>query len=191
MIANAVYSSANAIPVESLHTESGDMSFDSDFSISKSCGFRVMSFSAVQFGRAWWFGGKYALVCFEVFILFASLRALKWGSRSIKWHVEIALHAACALSGLAAFVGFYVRVDQIEKSGWNREMESELQTNAYSYLGPDDDANDFNPENHALERYKSAQSQYVRRLQSIPCELFGVQLSIIVNVSLIMSWYSD
>jgi len=120
-----------------------------------------MSFNAVQFGRAWWFGGKYALVCFEVFILLASVRALKWGSRSIAWHVEIAMHTACALSGLAAFVGFYVRADQIEKSGFNAETQTLSETNAFAYLGPNDDADDFYSLNGAAARYASALNQYV------------------------------
>lgn len=44
--ANAVYSSANVIPLLKLHTGIAN------------CGQLVLSFEMIRFGRAWWFLGK-------------------------------------------------------------------------------------------------------------------------------------
>ena len=46
MLANAVYSSSNAIPLNALRASIAD------------CGRLAMSFDAIRFGRAWWFCGK-------------------------------------------------------------------------------------------------------------------------------------
>jgi hypothetical protein len=47
MMANAVYSTANTIPLNELRTG------------VVNCGRMALSFEAIRFGRAWWFCGKY------------------------------------------------------------------------------------------------------------------------------------
>ena len=155
MIANAVYSSANAIPISLYSTDIG------------SCGELVMSFSAIQFGRAWWFGGKYAIVFLEMLILGWSTVALTLGERSLPWRWEFALHATCAVGGLAAFVGFYVSVGRIERHGYNAATQTAEHSNSYTHLNADDDANDVNPAAAASTTWTAAHSEYNRVLQTM------------------------
>jgi hypothetical protein len=155
MVANAVYSSANAIPFSIYSTS------------IESCGELVMSFGTIRFGRAWWLGGKYSMVFLELFILGWSTFALTFGEKHLPWRWEFALHTACVLGGLAAFVGFYVRVGQIERDGYNAATQSQVHSDSYTHLNADDDANDVSPAAAASRTWTAAHTEYNTVLQTM------------------------
>lgn len=101
LLFNAIYASANAIPLNHL---------SADF---RTCGTFTLSALSIRFGRAWWFCGKYGILAFELFILGASIWALTRGARAVPLRVEAAMHALCVLVGVIAFVGFYLRCAQM------------------------------------------------------------------------------
>jgi hypothetical protein len=127
MLANAVYSTANAIPVDALRTGVVD------------CGRLAMSFDTIRFGRAWWFCGKYGLVGFELFILGASIRALLRGMTAVPPCAEAAIHAACCALALLAFTVFYVLCASINTEGYTTATEYEVYTNAWNHASTNDD----------------------------------------------------
>jgi hypothetical protein len=43
----------------------------------------ALPFRAIRIGRAWWFGGKYALVGFEISVIAASICVLRGGPRAV------------------------------------------------------------------------------------------------------------
>jgi hypothetical protein len=148
MLANTVYSSANAIPLNSLATHVAD------------CGELALGFGTIRFGRAWWFGGKFGLVCFEVFILGASIQALARGGRAVKPLTEAVLHGLCAIGGISAFVGFYIKCSEINDRGFNKVTQLEVKTDAYNYMNLDDDQNDHTPGNEARARFVQGRTEY-------------------------------
>jgi hypothetical protein len=148
MLANAVYSTANAIPLNALHTDLLD------------CGRHAMSFDAIRFGRAWWFCGKYGLVGFELLILGASIRALHHGMSAVPRRAELAMHAACCTLAAAAFAVFYALCTRINTNGYNESTETKVYTNAYNHASPNDDLDDDEPSLHASSRYMSARDAY-------------------------------
>jgi hypothetical protein len=147
MVSNAVYSLSNAIPIGLLDTS------------PLYCGNRVVSFATQKLGRSLWFGGKYALLFYEGFILLASIHALKWGVRTLNWRVEGALHAACVCGGIIAFAVFCGRTAEIQSSGFNAATQAEMQLNTFSNLQPDDDFDDMYPEFDASDRFTSAHDE--------------------------------
>ena len=105
MLANAAYSTANAVPVNLLRTG------------ERTCGSVAMTFNVIKTGRAWWFFGKYGLAGFELLILGASIRALHKGVSCMHPMIEATLHAACwVLAGLA-FTVFYFKCTEINNAG--------------------------------------------------------------------------
>jgi hypothetical protein len=115
MVANTVYSTANAIP---LNAVSNDI---------QTCGRQVLSFAVVRFGRAWWFCGKFGLVACELFILVASIRALVRRPSALPVRTEMGLHLACVAVAALAFAVFYTLCAEINASGYNRCVESAPQ----------------------------------------------------------------
>lgn len=117
MLSNAVYSTANTIPLNALHTGIVD------------CGRLAMSFDAIRFGRALWFCGKYGLVSFELFILGASIRAfLRGASATIPRWAEAAMHMACWTCAFVAFAVFYSLCSGINTRGYDANTENEAYT---------------------------------------------------------------
>jgi hypothetical protein len=148
MLANAVYSTANAIPLNALRTGILD------------CGSLAMSFDAIRFGRAWWFCGKYGLVGFELFILAASIRALVRGVSRVPPRAEAAMHAACCALAALAFAVFYARCASINADGYTLGMESEAYTNAFNHASPNDDLDDDEPSADASATFQRARDAY-------------------------------
>jgi hypothetical protein len=69
MWANAIYSSANAIPLLKLHTGLSN------------CGSIFLSFETIRFGRAWWFFGKVgALSCYQLPVPTRALMYASWSA---------------------------------------------------------------------------------------------------------------
>ena len=93
-LGNAIYSVANMIPVGLQQDE------------PNTCGDPITpeSVSAV---RALWFMGKYVMVCYELFIIHASVIALQTGSVNMSRTKERAAHATCLTVGAAVFVIFF------------------------------------------------------------------------------------
>ena len=171
LAANAVYSSANAIPLNLLHNNHAD------------CGALALPFAAIRFGRGWWFGGKYALVSFEVTILAASAWALTGGGRAITPRVETTMHLASWAVGMAAFAAFFVRCADIEATGYNTATQSEAETtnDDGSRLGPADDLDDFGIEAQAgaikrFERGRAAYDALVQQMLQVWTGALGVAI---------------
>jgi serine/threonine protein kinase len=134
MLSNAIYSSANAIPINGLLTG------------VTTCGQLMMSFEAIRFGRAWWFCGKYGLVSFELFIVAASIRVLSNGAssqRSMSRWAEGAAHVACAAVAVAAFSVFYFLCESINDNGYNSVAETQAASFSSDHTSLDDDADDY------------------------------------------------
>lgn len=148
MLMNAVYSSANTLPLNALRTSAND------------CGRVFMSFNAIRFGRAWWFGGKFGLVSFELFIVGASIRALLLGQSAVPPCAEAALHTTCTVIAVTAFAAFYVMCASINAAGYNIETENEAFTNSYDHSSMDDDMDDSFPATEASTRFLNARNDY-------------------------------
>jgi hypothetical protein len=148
MITNALYSVANAIPLNALRVSVVD------------CGRHAMSFDAIRFGRALWFCGKYGLVSFELLILGASIHALHRGMSFVPPRTEAAMHAACYAVAAAAFVVFYVLCARINADGYNVDTESEAYTNAFNHASVNDDHDDVSPSIAASLAFQNARNAY-------------------------------
>lgn len=129
LMSNAIFSSSNAVPVYLV-----DVS-------SLSCGQLSLPFPTILFVRAWWFGGKYALLAYEIVLICVSITVLTRGTLAITPRVEMALHLGCVLSFTCAFAMFYVLAVQISVNGYNAQGYTpvEAQFNHGSDL---DDLND-------------------------------------------------
>jgi hypothetical protein len=171
MIFNAVYSTANMIPLNAMRT--GD--FD--------CGRMAMSFDAIRFGRALWFCGKYGLVSFEMLIVGASIRALLRGLTAVPPFVEATLHAACCTVAVLAFVVFYLMCAQINLDGYNTATETEAFTNSFDHSSIDDDTDDGLPALAATSTFKEERDDYDRLVRWML-----VVWNILVGVTVIL-WF--
>jgi hypothetical protein len=145
---NAVYSTANAIPLNALRTGGVD------------CGRFAMSFDAIRFGRAWWFFGKYGLVCFELLILSASIRAMHHDMSGLPPRAEAAMHVACFAIAALAFIVFYVLCASINADGYDASTESEAYTNAYNHASTNDDLDDIEPSFAASSTFENERNAY-------------------------------
>ena len=148
MLTNAVYSTANAIPISALRTG------------ALTCGRLALSFDAIRIGRALWFCGKYGLVSFELMIIGTSIRALYYGLSAVPHRTEVLLHTLCYLVALGAFVSFYILCDQINAAGYNTETESVAFTNEYDHANPGDDLDDYNPYADASSKFLNQHDEY-------------------------------
>jgi hypothetical protein len=148
MLSNAVYSTANAIPLNALRTG------------FVSCGRLSMSFDAIRFGRAWWFCGKYSLVSFELLIVGASIRALSRGLVAVRPRTEAALHASCCAVGVLAFGVFYLLCARINAVGYNINTETEALSDAFQYGSETDDLDDDAPYRRAGQRFQTGRDEY-------------------------------
>jgi hypothetical protein len=146
MLTNAVYSTANAIPLNALRTGVID------------CGRLAMSFDVIRLGRALWFCGKYGLVCFELLILGASIRALHRGVSGVPARAEAAMHATCFAAAVCAFAVFYTLCARINAKGYNAKTEA--YTNAYNHAKADDDHDDEAPSGQASSAFQGSRNAY-------------------------------
>jgi hypothetical protein len=175
MLANAVFSTANAIPVGRLK---------SNF---VNCGQVALTFDEIRFGRAWWFGGSYALVCFEGFILVVSIRALSRGVQAVPFRTEMMAHILCVLGGLAAFGVFYIRCAEINAAGYNSVAQSETVSNARNFVSRDDDIDDKAPSESAGHRFAAEQGQYNQLEQHMLQAWLGL-LGVAIALWLVLRW---
>ena len=72
------------------------------------CGKCVISPTTVMVGWGLFLGGKYGMVLYELFIVAASLMALKTGRTEASRRIEAASHALCVVVGIGVFVGWTV-----------------------------------------------------------------------------------
>ena len=175
MLSNIVYSMGCAIPVAMLKTD------------PNLCGHFALSFATIRFGRAWWFAGKYALVFFELFILSVSIYALWRGLGNLGRRGEAALHAACALGGICAFIIFLLRSAAISADGYNAATQTEAQTNSYSRLSIDDDIDDADPGSIAAQRFQSSRTEYDSLVQGMLL-VWVVFLGVAILLWLCLRW---
>jgi hypothetical protein len=147
MVANAVHSSANAIPLAALLTS------------ATHCGDLALSFETIRFGRAWWFTGKYGLVCLELFIIGASMWALRSGTSAVPRWVEGCAHTSCFAAAALAFAVLYAMCSRINANGYNTITEDEAITGAYEHLGDQDDLDDH-PVYAAYLQYGAGRNSY-------------------------------
>jgi hypothetical protein len=163
MIANAIYSGANVIPVSSLRDGTSD------------CGRLAVSFGMIRFGRALWLGGKFGLVCFELFILAASMWALLRGARAMLPRWEATAHVGCLAVGTAAAVYFWLRCNEINDGGYNGTTEGEaLSVNAYTHINADDDLDDDQPAHAAAQKFDASRAEFDHLLQEMLQVWLGV-----------------
>lgn len=101
-----------------------------------------MPFEVIRFGRAWWFGGKYLLAGYELFILGASVWSLSSDGRALSKILEAACHFLCVCLGVAAFSVFWVQCLRINSRGFNKVTETEAQTSSVDHLRAVDDNDD-------------------------------------------------
>ena len=97
---NALYSLANTIPVGLESTE------------PESCGSPVLGAKAVAHVRGMWFWAKYTMVLYEIFVIYASIVALRSGSVNMPPQHERRAHVACMASGLTIFIAFSLTADE-------------------------------------------------------------------------------
>ena len=155
MLINAVYSTANTLPLNELQTG------------AITCGRLAMPLYAIRFGRAWWFCGKYGLVSFELFMLAASIRALLKGLSAMPLRVEVASHIVCYVTAMTAFVIFYRLCADINHNGYNDSTESEAFSNSFSHVSVSDDHDDGTPYVSAQARFRSGRDQYDKLVQNM------------------------
>ena len=155
MSANAIYSLANAFPINGL--------VDSD----SECGHFAFSFTLIQIGRALWFGGKYSLVGFEISVLAASTLVLRGRSRGVSVLVEVAMFIGSAMLGACAFAFFYIQAGRIQANGLNDTTQAEATSGAQNHAHSMDDLDDDEAGSNAALRFASAQSEYDHVLQSM------------------------
>eukprot|EP00035_Acanthoeca_spectabilis_P014874 m.293067 g.293067 ORF g.293067 m.293067 type:complete len:429 (+) comp16239_c0_seq3:797-2083(+) len=175
LLANAVYSLANAVPQNLLHTD------------VVNCGSFQLSFDQLRFWRAVWFGGKYALVGFEIFIVGASIWALSTGVKSLPTRFENCLHSVCVVLGVSAFTAFYVRCKQLNDKGYNEETSRQALLNTFSYLNANDDYDDYTPANTASHEYDSARAQYDLLVQAM-LRAWLAFLGVAIALWLVLRW---
>lgn len=154
LLTNAIYSSANAVPISALQTG------------VTTCGRLALPFATIRFGRAWWFCGKYGLVSFELVILAASIRALTSGNTAVLPGVEALAHVLCWGSAVAAFAIFYVQASAISQRGYNEPTEVEALTDAFAHVGLDDDLDDVTPVTVASAEFSQGRREYDALLRS-------------------------
>jgi len=94
-VGNIIYSVVNTIPISLEETGDND------------CGNPVHG-DAQAAVRGLWFWGKFTMISYEFFVIYASVIALKTGSTNLSRRHERAIHAACIAVGFFAFIGFYV-----------------------------------------------------------------------------------
>ena len=114
---NALYSLANTIPAG---LENDD---------PKDCGTATVG-HAVVIVRGLWFWAKYTMVMYELFVIYASVVALKSGSINMKRTHELWAHAACITVGIACFAGFTVTAgkayrDQTEATTYEAQQAAQ------------------------------------------------------------------
>jgi hypothetical protein len=148
MLANAVYSTANTIPLNALRSGVLD------------CGRVAVSFGAIRVGRAWWFCGKYGLVGFELLIIGTSIRALYRGMSAVPPRAEVAMFAACCALAAVALTVFYVLCARINADGYNTSTMNEGFTNAYNHANVNDDLDDSEPYITATSNFQRARDEY-------------------------------
>lgn len=99
-------------------------------------------------------------MCFEVFILGASLWASTVGSASISTRTEAVLHALCAAGATAAFLVFYIRCGEINAGGYNAHTLDIALTGTYARGSPTDDMDDDSPQTIASHTFESSRDEY-------------------------------
>eukprot|EP00035_Acanthoeca_spectabilis_P036848 m.42158 g.42158 ORF g.42158 m.42158 type:complete len:809 (-) comp8290_c0_seq1:120-2546(-) len=183
-LANAVYSSANAIPINLYHTD------------IVRCGAFVLSFDTIRFGRAWWFAGKYAVVCYEICVLLVSVWLLKKGVTTLSRRTMGTVHALCVVGGVAAFAGFYIQCQGINDAGYNAATLAIAETNHFEHFSSDDAVDDDDPQHAAAATYTDQRARYdslVQVMLQVWAGLLGVAIALWVNLrwvflSLVRAW---
>lgn len=111
---------------------------------------------------------RFALVGFEMVIVYVSGRAITRGQTPVDATQEGLLYAACALMGIGAFVGFYLKCQQINQRGYNAATQAALSHLAGNvHLSISDDIDDDPFANGAVTsaQFDSARSDYDELLQ--------------------------
>lgn len=147
-LSNSVYSAANLVPINQLRTGFAD------------CGQLALSFRTIRFWRAWWFGGKYGLVSWELFILAASLWALLRGTPSLSFRSEARLHLSCAVIAATAFTTFWIRGSAINRAGYNAQAQTEALDDPSTHTAANDDLDDFFPSEQESTRFDEGRAQF-------------------------------
>lgn len=149
------YSSANLIPIAQLHDGYAD------------CGNPTLSYDDIRFGRAWWFGGKYAIVFFELQILIASFIVLSKGLRKYSLTAEFWSTLACCIGGVIAFTVFYLLCLAINNRGYNSATLADSETSSFNHLSIENDLDDDTPYQQASHAFDKGRRDYDSLVQSM------------------------
>jgi hypothetical protein len=103
---------------------------------------------------------RYGLVGFELFILGASIRALRRGTSPVPRQAEVAMHVACFAIAALAFGVFYALCANINTDGYNTSTENEAYTNVFNHASTDDDLDDIEPSGAASFVFQSQRDAY-------------------------------
>lgn len=178
MLTNAVYSSANAIPMQALLTG------------ITTCGQLMMSFYAIRFGRAWWFFGKYGMVSFELFIVGASIWALRKGTSAVPPWAELIMHTMCWAAAISAFSAFYFICANINANGYNSETLTVASTGIIGHISETDDHDDDQTveDTARFERGRDSYDNLVREMLVVWDVAVGVAVLLWIVLRLLYRW---
>jgi hypothetical protein len=96
---------------------------------------------------------------------------------------ETLLHTTCAVAGIAAFVGFFVKSGEIECEGYNADTQAEFHSNAFSHLDASDDFDDTDPDSLAGRQFAEARNKYDTLVQRM------LQVWIAFLVLCVLLWF--
>jgi hypothetical protein len=80
----------------------------------------------IAFGQGLWFGGKFAMVTYEFFIMAVSVNALRTGATAMSRRNEIGAHCVCAAVGFLFFTLYFVTVRRLKSE--EAAMMQEVRT---------------------------------------------------------------
>jgi len=107
-------------------------------------------------------------VSYELFILVASIRAMRGGpSTAMSRRAEAVMHALCVVASVVAFAVFFTLCASINASGYDENTESEAYTNANNHASANDDLDDVQPSAAAELLFQAGRDRYdslVRRM---------------------------
>ena len=114
-VVNIMFSVGNVIPLN-LYTTGNTPA---------TCGRSVVSSTAGMVSLGLFFGGKYGMVLYELFIVSTSLMSLKTGRTETSRWVEMASHTLCVVVGLGLFLGWTIYWAPLSAKYWADEKATQ------------------------------------------------------------------
>lgn len=83
------------------------------------------------------FGAKYTMICYEIFIVAVSVRSLQTGSTSLPRAHEVVAHVVCATVGAGVFVGYTLPQIALAKRATAAYAAAYPSYPSYTFSAPD------------------------------------------------------